>query len=205
MKNAVRGKTMGNFYKEWKNIKGYETLYKVSNYGEIKAKRRVIYKIIDDERQPIFVTKEKIMSPVNHGNGYLYITLIDEFGNRKNHYVHRLVAEAFIPNPNNLPQVNHRDYDRKNNKVTNLEWCSSLENIRHSRCNQPRFHETSKKSFGYKYIGIKNGKYRVNIRIDKGKHKFDKMFKTLEEAISYRDTVLRGLGIEIKDNINKVF
>ena len=190
--------------KEWKNITGYETLYKVSNYGEVKAKRRVVYDIVDGERQPVSVTKEKLMSLIDHGNGYVYVTLCDENGQRKNFYVHRLVAEAFLPNPDNLPQVNHLDYDRKNNKVTNLEWCTSTENVRHSLCNQPLTRKSCHTNTGYKYITKRGSKYskpfRVCIKVmDK---RADKPFRTLQEAIDYRNTVAKELGIEIKDNIN---
>lgn len=196
---------MGSLIKEWRNVVGYESLYKVSNYGEIKAKRRVIYAFIDGERQPISVSKEKQLSLVNHGNGYLYVTLVDELGKRKNHYIHRLVAEAFLPNPGNLPQVNHIDYDRKNNKVTNLEWCTAIENARHSSCNHPATHNICDSNTGYKYIYKRNDnysgkKYRVGLKI-KGK-RVEKTFKTLQEAVEYRNTVAKEMEIGFKDNIN---
>ena len=186
--------------KEWKNITGYETLYKVSNYGEVKSKRRVIYDIIDGERQPVSVAPEKIMTPIDHGNGYLYITLTDENGQRKNFYIHRLVAEAFLPNPDNLPQVNHLDYDRKNNKVTNLEWSSVSENVRHSLCNQPK----TRKCFsttGYKYLYMRGNRYRVGMQLGNGKT-LDKCFNSLEEALEYRNLVAKEYDIELKDNTN---
>lgn len=191
---------MGTLIKEWRNIKGLEHLYKISNYGEVKAKRRVVYDIVDGERQPVYVTKERLMKPFDNGNGYLVITLSIDDGSRKNFYIHRLVAEAFLPNPDNLPQVNHLDYDRKNNRVTNLEWCSALENARYSLCNQPIIRNVCSTSTGYKYIGIRNNKYRVGIKI-KGMHT-DKCFNTLQEAIDYRNRVMEEMGIECKDNIN---
>ena len=64
--------------------------------------------------------------------GYDHINLIDEFDNIKRFQVHRLVAEAYIPNPNNLPEVNHKDGNRANNNVSNLEWCTRSENALHS-------------------------------------------------------------------------
>lgn len=195
---------MATLVKEWKNVKGYEKFYKVSNYGEVKAKRRVVYGIVDGEQQPTHVTKEKILTPINHGNRYLYISLTDEYGQKKNHYIHRLVAEAFIANPNNLPQVNHLDYDRANNKVTNLEWCSCKENTRYSLCNQPHTHNICFTNTGYKFISIRNikgtKKYRVSIK--NKSFKCDKSFYTLEEALNYRNTVAEEIGIECNDNIN---
>lgn len=191
---------MGTLIKEWKNVKGYEKFYKVSNYGEIKSKRRVRYDIVDGEMQPVCVLKERLLNPFDNGHGYLTITLIDEIGNKKNFYMHRLVAEAFIPNPNNLPQVNHLDYDTKNNKVTNLEWCSAIDNTRYSLCHQPKTRKCFS-STGYKFICMKKEKYRVCFPIQTGK-RIDKCFDTLEEAIEYRNLVAKETGIECKDNIN---
>lgn len=189
--------------KEWKNIKGYEKSYKVSNYGEVKSKRRVVYAMIDGEMQPSYVTKEVLMNPFDNGNGYLVVSLNDERGNRKNFYVHRLVADAFIPNPENLPQVDHIDYDRKNNKVTNLRWVTVSENALHSSCNKPKTHNICDSSTGYKYIYKRRGKYRVGIYASKG-CRVDKQFSTLEEAVAYRDVVIKELGIEVQDNHNKI-
>lgn len=98
----------------WKDIKGYEGLYQVSNLGDVRNH------------------KGKVLSKLkNNGNGYLISCLCKE-GKQTNHYKHRLVAEAFIPNPENKPAVNHIDADRSNNKVDNLEWVSTKENIHHT-------------------------------------------------------------------------
>lgn len=187
---------MMNIVKEWKNIKGYEKLYKVSNYGEVKSKRRVIYAFIDGELQPSYVMPERVLSPTDNGNGYLIIGLIDEKGVRQNKYVHRLVADAFIPNPNNYPQVNHLDYDRKNNRVTNLEWCTAEQNVNHSKCNQPKSRRCFSKT-GYKHIYLRNNKYRLCTYI-KGK-RTDKTFATLEEALAMRKVIAEKEGVEIED------
>lgn len=95
----------------FKDIPGYEGLYQVSNLGRVKS---LNYR---------HTRKEKIMTPQNNGHGYLHIKI---YNNNKRHcyYVHRLVAQTFIENPDNLPQVNHKDLNRQNNKVSNLEWCS---------------------------------------------------------------------------------
>lgn len=71
----------------------------------------------------------RFMSISFDGQGYLHLTLIDKNGDRKTVLLHRLVAELFVPNPNNLPEVNHKDEDRGNPNADNLEWCSHKYNI----------------------------------------------------------------------------
>lgn len=96
----------------WKPVKGYEGLYEVSNVGIVKSLFR--YK--------------KALKPSVTKNGYLTVELFrDKIGKR--FLVHRIVAESFIPNPDDLPQVNHKDEDKKNNNVDNLEWCSAKYNM----------------------------------------------------------------------------
>ena len=106
----------------WKDVKGYEGLYKVSNLGRVKAlERKITYSNGAEHIYP-----EKIKNQVN-SCGYLAVSLCKD-GKPKQIKVHRLVAEAFLPNDNNLPQVNHKDEDKHNNNVENLEWCSAKYN-----------------------------------------------------------------------------
>ena len=107
----------------WKDIKGYEGLYKVSTYGRVKSLSRSGNGY-----------KEKILKGYNTGKDrkYVCVKLYDKFGNKKNYKIHRLVAEAFLDNPNNLPQVNHIDGDTFNNNINNLEWCTNEENQKHA-------------------------------------------------------------------------
>ena len=93
---------------EWRPVVGYEGLYEVSSLGRI---RRV-----------------KIMSPALKKHGYLQISLTDGKGVRKSLHLHRIVAEAFIPNPLGKPQVNHMDENTLNNRADNLEWATAQEN-----------------------------------------------------------------------------
>ena len=104
---------------EWRPIKDYEGLYEVSNMGRVK---NLNYKGSG---------KEKILKNIKRRKGYLMVILTKN-GKRRGFLVHRLVAEAFIPNPNNLPEVNHIDRDRANNHVDNLEWVTHSDNMKHS-------------------------------------------------------------------------
>ena len=103
----------------WKDVKGYEGLYQVSSLGKIKS-----------------LYNKQNMKPYIH-NGYSRITL-HKNGQCKMNMVHRLVAQAFIDNPLNKPCVNHIDFNRSNNNVENLEWCTYSENQNHSFKNNRR-------------------------------------------------------------------
>ena len=96
----------------WKDIKDYEGHYQVSNLSRVKS---------------IKFGKERILKPVTDRHGYLIVGLWKN-NKQKTYKVHRLVAEAFLPNPYNLPQVNHKDENPFNNNVNNLEWCNSKYN-----------------------------------------------------------------------------
>lgn len=115
---------------EWRNIKGYEGYYQVSDTGLVKAISRTV--LFADGRRRGY--PEKLL-PVKewfkNGKGYLMVSLTKHHKTEK-FSVHRLVAEAFIPNPNNYPQVNHKDEDKSNNCVENLEWCDAKYNNQYS-------------------------------------------------------------------------
>lgn len=108
----------------WKDVVGYEGLYKVSNTGKVKS-MMFINNIVQKPREKI------IDIHVSKRNGRCYASLYKNT-ERKNCTVHRLVAKAFIPNPDNLPEVNHKDGNTLNNNVDNLEWCTKQYNSKHA-------------------------------------------------------------------------
>ena len=111
----------------WKDIPEYEGLYQVSNYGRV---RRILF-----VNNIVTKPKIKILSLCVDKKGYLRVCL-NKNGKRKNMQVHRIVALAFISNPDNLPEVNHKDENPKNNCVENLEWCTHLYNMNYGNIRQ---------------------------------------------------------------------
>lgn len=107
----------------WKDVSGYEGIYQVSNLGRVKSLERTV---IDKNNHPKHI-KGCLMTGCDNGRGYFSV-IFHKNGISVRKYIHRLVAQAFIPNPMNLPEVNHKDENSRNNIVTNLEWTTYLEN-----------------------------------------------------------------------------
>lgn len=107
----------------WKPIKGYEGYYEVSNLGRVRALSRIVPSVTKDGKPGKRTLKYHIVAQANCSNGYKQVTL-SKNGKTRMHRVHRLVAEAFIRNPQGLPEVNHLDETRTNNRADNLEWCT---------------------------------------------------------------------------------
>lgn len=115
--NTERWYSLEDFEGEvWKDVVGYEDHYKISNYGRVKSLSR----LSPNYSQPV---KEKILKCFTNWRGY-WSSSLSINGKGKSKYIYRLVAEAFIPNPFNLPHVNHKDENKDNNCVDNLEWCT---------------------------------------------------------------------------------
>lgn len=106
---------------KWKDIVGYENEYQINQFGEIRT--------LKDSSK---LKKYDVLKPqISKRNGYVYQMLYKN-GKEKLLRVHRLVAMVFLPNPNNLPQVNHKDGNKQNNSVDNLEWCEQSDNMKHA-------------------------------------------------------------------------
>ena len=105
---------------EWRDIQGYEGRYQVSNLGRVKS---------------LVHADEKYLSVGNARCGYTIVNLCDEKG-AHSFYVHRLVAKTFLPNPDNLPEVNHKDENKRNNRADNLEWCTPRYNCNYGSRNK---------------------------------------------------------------------
>lgn len=112
---------------EYKKIKNFSH-YRIYNTGKIYSE---------------FINR--FITPTKDSGNYLQNTIVDDFGNRKTIKTHRLVAMAFLPNPNNYPDVNHKDFNRQNNNVENLEWCTEEYNTHYTRDNHLEYNSQSYK------------------------------------------------------------
>lgn len=120
----------------WKDIAGYEGLYQISSTGEVKRVERYYTQLNGlTGKVNTKLLSEMIMKPFEDEDGYLRISLIKE-NSRKKHFVHRLVAINFIPNPENKPEVNHKEGNKKDNRVEMIEWNTTSENQIHAIVNK---------------------------------------------------------------------
>lgn len=156
----------------WRDIIGYEGLYQVSNFGNVKSLGNGICK-----------TKEKIMKARKNKWGYLYLNL-SKGGKKKTYTIHRLVAHAFLPNPYNLPQVNHKDEDKTNNRVDNLEFCSAKSN-----CN-----------YGTRNIRSAEKRYKKVLCVEKCK-----IYPSLKEAAKQTGISISSLSMACTGKYKTVF
>ena len=158
---------------EWRSIPGYEGLYEVSSYGRVKSLEK--YRYNNGRKQ---LLKERILKPHNT-KGYFMICL---YKNKtyKSYQIHRLVAQVFIPNPDNLPEVNHRDENPGNNNVENLEWCDHKYNMNYNDVLKRRS-QRMKENGIYEKIALKNIKYPELIGLDEREYMREYMREYREE------------------------
>lgn len=170
----------------WKTINGYYGKYQISNMGRVRKTGRLFSN--SKNKGIMFYDEPKILKPFDNGTGYKVIGFSNG-KDRKNYYIHRLVAEYFIDKQSDKDFVNHIDYNRSNNCFTNLEWCSIQENINHSLPNMCGYKKNIPTNTGHRYICKRKDRniYRVSYMVDK-KEK-EKSFSTLEKALEFRKTI----------------
>ena len=159
----------------WKDIPGYEGLYQVSNFGRVKSLDKwVNYKLKPGK---LYLCKGRILKLCKRPNGYIFVGL---WKNKKliTPGVHQLVAQAFIPNPKNLSCINHKDENKENNKVDNLEWCTHKYNSNYG---------TSAKRISQSRLGEKNPRCKKVLCVETGEV-FPYIMKAAEvKHIRYQD------------------
>lgn len=167
----------------WKPVKGYEGFYEISNYGNVKNVQR-------GNLRKLLLNKD----------GYVEI-LLSKNGSVKSVRVHRLVAEAFIPNPDKKPEVNHKDYNKSNNYIENLEWTTRKENVNHSDLRVRHFKnkcciyiDCRKTNTGEHHISYRKNERQFYVQIRTKNMKIFKGFKDINEAIKYRDIAIDKLN-----------
>jgi hypothetical protein len=172
---------------QWRAIDGYEGFYEISNLGRIRSLDRKVKSSAGRTR----IAYGKTLSPTDNGHGYLIVPLVQN-GKRKNHYVHRLVAEAFIRPMASKEVVNHLDHDTKNNTVQNLEITTQLENVRYSSHRMCHTRNYKIGRSGEKYICQIHKRGRTYYRVAIKQCRVWEIFDTLEEAVKRRGDVING-------------
>lgn len=151
----------------WKDIKGYEGLYQVSNLGRVRSLDRYVKQNHNTKQ----LKKGKIIQPTKNHKGYLGLKLCKENTSKKVS-IHRLVAQTFIPNLENKPQVNHIDGDKTNNRIENLEWCTNSENQIHAyKMGLNKVTEEQRRKISQRQKGRKVTEKEKRIRRENAKNK----------------------------------
>lgn len=182
----------------WKDIKGYEGLYQVSNLGRVKTLKAWN----GNKYKKKYIDVDKIIKPMKEKSGYLKVVLHNR-NKKQNKRIHRLVAEAFIENPNNYKCINHIDSNKQNNDMNNLEWCTQKYNVVDAvNKNLRKF--TYKGKYN-KYISFdkRYNTFSVNISME-GKRIHLGIFKNIKEAINTRNEFLKSNNINLYYKVMKL-
>lgn len=169
------------------DVVGYEGLYKINKNGDVWVISQTKYK------------KSKFIKPITDKDGYYKIGLTSKEGKRKTLLLHRLLALQFIPNPDNLPVIDHIDRNKTNNTLENLRWTTIQKNTH----NRPRMRDntTIYKNIGIWFNAIKVGYWRLYIQSNG--YVFIKYYRqdktTLEEVVAFRNAKYIEFGLEICD------
>lgn len=133
----------------WKSVVGYENLYEVSSFGRVRSVDRTTIGKTAFSDDSLYHFKGKILKQGNRKTSGMPYKQVVLYKNKehKTVAVHRLVAEAFIPNPDNLPQVNHKDENPSNNNVSNLEWCTCKYNVNYGTATDRRALKTRNNAY----------------------------------------------------------
>lgn len=138
----------------WKDIQGYEGIYQISNLGRVKSLSRIIFR-----GRGKHITKDVIIKIYVNNTGYYGVNL-NVNKTHKSFLLHRLIAKAFIPNPNNYPCINHIDGNPLNYSISNLEWCTYSQNTTHAykinRMSQTGLHNNNVKLTEKDVLSIRN-------------------------------------------------
>lgn len=165
----------------WKDIKGFEGRYQISNFGNVKSLSRPVC-----NHTGTIILKEKILKQRPDAKGYMRIDLKDNYGKKHFFGVHRLVVAAFISNAENKPQVNHIDGNKANNKMENLEWCTNAENQKHAY------------KMGLNYVTGRAGRKKISVlQIDPETREVIKEYSSIADAG-------RAVGCKTSSNIGDV-
>lgn len=165
----------------WKPVKGFESFYEVSDCGNIRSIERYI-----NLPTHSYLKKQKLLTQFKDGRGYKHVKLYDGFGHPKSLCIHRVVLPTFLENSDNLPEINHMDGNKLNNRLDNLEWCTRSYNIEHIYANGLRDPST------YKGSGNHNSKLTeeqvINIRSDRRLYK--SLYRELAEKYNVGTTLI---------------
>lgn len=175
--------TYGLLMEQWKEVKGYEGIYEVSDFGRVKSLSR-----IKSIGKGFFVSNEHVLKLKIERNGYVRV-MLQRDAIRITYLVHRLVAEAFIPNPENHPEVNHFNKIRGDNVKSNLEWVTTCENRTHSKKTNAKL-----SPFVGVYFDNRNKSWDSKISVA-GKIHFLGSFKNQKDAIDARKNAMVKYGI----------